>query len=482
MATSSGKKTSAKTGTKKKMSKKKRQQVRNLRIALLLGLIAVAGLVIVSVNTMKKNIAIRNTVLVDGYNVADYDEKSMAETIRANYVWNVQIEGEDISVGLTDPMDGAVERAVRAAYAESAKMQGARKDEVAKMQHSFKVELTSGEIDALIVEAQEKVQEAANNIDSGNPLVTYEASTNSFSFHDGVIGPVVDYEILAAELRDALENRQYEKTVELVYIEKARVVNASDFKMIGSYTTTATANANRNANITIASNTITGMILDEGETFSYNGVLGERNAQKGYKEAGAYSDGEHVLAYGGGICQVSSTMYNAAFAAGIQVTTRTGHTYEPTYVIPGMDATVSYDYPDFAFINNTEGPLGIRVIFENRKVTVEYYGIPILEEGVKRYMESERTEYIEPPALRIEDVPEMEVGAVEVVKNPVFGSKWVTYEVLEKNGEVISREYLHTTKYKGEAGTVRKNPETPAPYFPAPDAIPAETPQETPAE
>lgn len=94
-----------------------------------------------------------------------------------------------------------------------------------------------------------------------------------------------------------------------------------------------------------------------GETFSYNQVVGQRTKAAGFKEAPAYLNGKVVQEYGGGICQVSSTLYNAVLYANLEITERTNHGFKPSYVKPGLDATVSWGGPDFKFTNNRNYPI-----------------------------------------------------------------------------------------------------------------------------
>ena len=101
-------------------------------------------------------------------------------------------------------------------------------------------------------------------------------------------------------------------------------------------------------------------------------VVGERTEAKGYQAAAAYSNGEVVQEIGGGVCQVSTTLYNAVIRSGLKTTVRRSHTYEPSYVTPGQDATVSYGGPDYKFINNSNTAIGIRASYSNQVCTRQY--------------------------------------------------------------------------------------------------------------
>ena len=267
----------------------------------------------------------------------------------------------------------------------------------------------------------------------------------------------VDVDQLSSDIASALDAGNYVTTIEAEGENSAPQFEKDDYQIIGTYSTTATNNSNRNTNIQIACDTICGTILQPQEQFSYNTILGRRTADKGYKEAGAYANGEHVLELGGGICQVSSTIYNATVFANLQIDQRTGHTYEPSYVTPGEDAAVSYSNPDFVFTNNTGATLGIKTTFKDRTIVATVFGVPTLEEGVKRYMRSEKIADVAPPEDKVVEDPSLLPGQTQVVSGPKNGSKWATYIILEKDGEVISEEYLHTTTYRGTAAEIHVN-------------------------
>ena len=129
-------------------------------------------------------------------------------------------------------------------------------------------------------------------------------------------------------------------------------------------------------NINLAVEKINGVILMPGETFSYNGTVGERTMARGFQEAAAYSNGEVVQEVGGGICQVSSTLYCACLYSRMTIVDRTNHYFRVTYLPLGQDATVSWDEPDFKFRNDKEYPVKIVAWCDNdaMQLTVEIWG------------------------------------------------------------------------------------------------------------
>lgn len=144
----------------------------------------------------------------------------------------------------------------------------------------------------------------------------------------------------------------------------------------GSFSTRFDAsNKNRAKNIELAAETINGKVLSPGDKFSFNSVVGNTTAAKGYLLAGAYSAGELVENYGGGICQVSSTIYNAVLYANLEIVERYNHSAVVSYVDPGLDATISYGSRDFKFKNSRQYAIKINAKANNGILEVEIKGI-----------------------------------------------------------------------------------------------------------
>ena len=149
--------------------------------------------------------------------------------------------------------------------------------------------------------------------------------------------------------------------------------------VLGEYTTNYSfSDPNRANNVELAADKINGLVLMPGEEFSYNDVVEERTEAAGFKPAGAYSGGAVVSEVGGGICQVSSTVYCAALYANLRITARDCHHFLVGYVPAGLDATVSWGGPEFKFVNNREYPIKIVVKHSpDMKLTVEILGTDV---------------------------------------------------------------------------------------------------------
>ena len=142
------------------------------------------------------------------------------------------------------------------------------------------------------------------------------------------------------------------------------------------YTSSTDARIN---NINLAASKIDGVVLNPGETFSYNETVGQRTLEAGFQEAAAYSDGEVVQEVGGGICQVSSTLYCSTLYANLKTVSRTPHYFPVDYIDKGQDATVSWGKPDFKFANNREYPIMIHAFCDNdeRSLTIQILGTDV---------------------------------------------------------------------------------------------------------
>lgn len=143
---------------------------------------------------------------------------------------------------------------------------------------------------------------------------------------------------------------------------------------IGNYSTNGGGTSNRRSNISLAVKAIDNKVLLPGETFSYNDTLGKRTTEKGYKEAGAYSDGSVVQEVGGGICQVSSTLFAAVLETNLEIVQRRNHSMTVSYMPMGLDATVSWGGPDLKFKNSRKYPIKISASYNGGKIYVEILG------------------------------------------------------------------------------------------------------------
>lgn len=195
----------------------------------------------------------------------------------------------------------------------------------------------------------------------------------------------VDFKISIEEAQKILEEEKEEYEIPLQIttpnVTTDKLGEEAFPEKLASFSTRYDAsNKNRATNIELAAEEINGTILIPDENFSFNGTVGPRTKAKGYLLAGAYSAGELVESYGGGICQVSSTLYNTVLYANLEIVERYNHSSVVSYVKSGLDATVSYGSKDFKFKNSRKYAIKIKAEAKNGILTIEIWGIPEEEE------------------------------------------------------------------------------------------------------
>lgn len=254
--------------------------------------------------------------------------------------------------------------------------------------------------------------------------------------------------------------------------------------VLASYETKHTTNQNRNTNLTLACAAINGTVLDPGEEFDYNTVVGERTSAKGYKAADAYSSGKTVQTIGGGVCQVSSTIYYCCLIADLEIVNRSPHSYVSSYMPMGMDATVSWGGPEFTFKNNTNYPIRIEA-----EVADGYVKIKLIGTDEKDYYVEMEYEVIggqSPDTITEVYPPDNPEGYKdgEVIQTPYHGYTVRTYKLKydKQTKELISREEDRVSSYKKRDKIVAsiQAPTEPPTAPPAATNPPATDPPATP--
>src|SRR2546422_4255975 len=146
--------------------------------------------------------------------------------------------------------------------------------------------------------------------------------------------------------------------------------------IVGSYETLYGGDANRIHNVQLVAHLVDDKLIAPGATFSFNGTTGERSAEKGFLVAPVIINGELQNGLGGGVCQVSTTVFNAAYEAGLPITARTNHALFISHYPLGRDATVNYPDTDLRFVNDTGRWLLVRTLVGSDALTVRLYGTP----------------------------------------------------------------------------------------------------------
>ncbi len=199
---------------------------------------------------------------------------------------------------------------------------------------------------------------------------------------------------------------------------------------------------NRAHNIALGAAQMDQYLIPPGETFSFDAVVGDTTPQKGYKEAPVIRGGEYVPGYGGGICQVSSTLYNAALLSNLEILQRHHHRYMAPYITAGRDATVFYQVYDLKFKNNRDHHILIATRVEDGKITAAIAGTPE-EKSVE--IVTKEIEIIEPP--RKEKItPELPPGEQEVIEG-IPGGTIEAWRIVAYPDGSRTEEKLHTDNY-----------------------------------
>ncbi len=225
-------------------------------------------------------------------------------------------------------------------------------------------------------------------------------------------------------------------------------------KTLSAYTTHYnTGDVSRSKNVALATSLIDGTILLPGDEFSYNGTVGERTAEAGFSIAHVYVNGETVDGMGGGICQVSSTLYNSVLYADLKVTERLNHQLTVGYVPLGQDATVDYGNIDFKFVNDTDYPIKIDAkTTGGGALTIKLLGYrddPTFDVKIQNTTIS----VIPSPEEEIED-PTLPEGERKYEKKGGSGAVVETYKTVTRNGET-TRTFVSKSVYGAGKSVVR---------------------------
>ena len=211
-------------------------------------------------------------------------------------------------------------------------------------------------------------------------ITGFNAETCAFEYTESQTGYVVDVESAVDSVKALLDAGTYTGTVEV----SAEVAEPSlttefiqsEFGLISSSASTTAASANRNHNIQITAEKLNGLVMQPGESFSFNGYIGQRTAAAGYLEAGVIVNGTTEQGLGGGVCQVSSMIYQSVIKANLQVDERHPHQWPSSYAVAGTDAAVDWGNQDFAFTNDSGYPIALTAYWDpsNSVLTISIYG------------------------------------------------------------------------------------------------------------
>jgi len=326
---------------------------------------------------------------------------------------------------------------------------------------TYDVSLLKDEVEAIAKEI---------NVDPVDATVKFTPNTsaaNRFKFTKEKYGRLVDTDKAMEALSAAVANNNYQP-IELVVNEVKPKVFMADLQkatsLVSSFSTPlGNSTQDRITNLRLASGAFNGYTVWPGETFSINKATGERTRAKGYRDAKVFKEGGKVIEddLAGGVCQVSSTLYNAVLMADLKIVERYPHSRKTSYIDLGRDATITYGAADFKFKNNRDTPVFLESAVGNGKLTIRIYGEP-LPNGQHIAITSEIYKVIPAPAPKMIVDKTLKPGqrVVEVTGTP--GYRTHTYKIwYDKNGRKISSKLITTDYYKPIQEVIRYNPAVP---------------------
>lgn len=299
------------------------------------------------------------------------------------------------------------------------------------------------------------VEKLYNEISIKPKNAQFIAEGKTYTIKKEVPGRSIDKSVLASIVSEVQESYNTEKVLPVIFSKPD--VTASDVQnnlfrdTLSSFSTRFstgnTNDSNRGVNIRLAASKINGKILAPGDVFSFNDTVGERTAAGGYKEAHTYVAGQIVDGIGGGICQVSTTLYNAVLMSDLDVVRRSNHQFTVSYVPFGRDAAVSFPDVDLKFKNSTKWPLKI-VCYVTNSNNINFSLVGKNDTPTKQVILNTKTiKTIEPSVKNIND-PTMNVGTTSVVKSGGKGYVIDTYKIVKVDNKVIKDSKIHTSYYR----------------------------------
>ena len=269
----------------------------------------------------------------------------------------------------------------------------------------------------------------------------------------------VDFKISVEEAEKLLKEDKEEYTIPLKITKPKKTINNLGEEafpdLLATFSTRFDgSNYNRNTNIKLAAKKVNGTVILPGEKFSFNTIVGSRTIEAGFKEGTAYIGGKVVPDVGGGVCQVSSTIYNTALLANMQIVERSNHMFTTGYVAASRDATVYYGSLDFVFKNSRKYPIKMVASANGGVCKVSIYGIKE-EKEYEVIIQSKITSYINPTTIYKED-PTLEEGKEIVEQTAITGCRSEGYKILKLNGKIVSQTLLSKDTYKSRNKIVRR--------------------------
>jgi len=272
------------------------------------------------------------------------------------------------------------------------------------------------------------------------------------------VGVSMDVDKTTKKVVDLLKTKKGGNVEAIVTVTQPKYIKTENEKitdLLGSYSTDYSANAKgRNENLRIGCQNVNGKIVAPGEVVSINLELGPQTYANGYKDAGIYVNGKVEQGVGGGVCQVTSTLYNAAIFAEMEIVERSPHSMTVGYVPLGRDAAIAGDYKDLKFKNNTDAPIFIEMYAGGGKVVANIFGKETRSKSRKIEFEKVFEGTVEKPAEKITEDSNLLEGERTTTSKGRTGCRVTIYKKVFENGRLVSREWFSSSSYRAAADEV----------------------------
>lgn len=341
----------------------------------------------------------------------------------------------------------------------------------ALLKEGIDIELTYGYDEEML---NAKLDEVAKEFNQEAVDSTVARKNGSFVVSPEQTGLAMEKEETAKRVAKVMKTRKSGAANIAAKVTKPKITaedNAHVTNLIGSFSTNYSNNdRNRNNNLAVGCNYINGTMVAPGEVFSANEHLGSQTASGGYVNAGVYVNGKVEQGMAGGVCQVTSTLYNAVILAELEVVERFPHSMTVGYVPLGRDAAVAGSYKDLKFKNNTEYPIMIEAYASGGKLVMNIYGHEVHNAGRRLEFETVYEGTINKPAEIQKKDPNLPEGERVVTARGRTGCKVSVRKKVYENGKLISNEWFSSSSYRAAADEVtigtKKKEEPPAPTEP----------------
>ncbi len=305
-------------------------------------------------------------------------------------------------------------------------------------------------------------------------------------------GVGVDQEALLIQIQEALRNGTQTLAIPKKELPPSLTVEMlkTKYVMRASFTTNfKNSSSNRKFNVRKAAGLVNGTVLKPGAVFSANDTLGVRTLANGWKNAPAYIAGTHDDQPGGGVCQVSSTLYNTVVLSDLEIVFRRNHSMPVAYVKKGRDATINSvgNIIDFQFKNNTTDDIIIVAYTDGNDLTIQIFGVPFAtDEYDEIRIRTKQISHTSYTTEIVEEDPNQDVGYEEILREGQDGYVVVAYKQFYKSGNMVREEELNRSTYKmyteQKKVGIRATPEPTVEPSTEPSASRSAPPSDTPSD